>query len=168
MPTQKPSQNAAQPCAKGEGCVHDHLRADKLHEGWGFRVGTWNVDSLTDRAGELVEALVDREVDVGCIQEMRWTGSSCSFFGAQGKRYKQFWMGGKDRSDGVGMFVAEKWVDSVVKVEGHSERVLILKMVLDSVLLNVLMVYAPHSGKPEEEKENFWNELFHLVELYTS
>jgi len=25
------------------------------------------------------------------------------------------------------------------------------------------MVYAPHSGKPEEEKENLWNELFHLV-----
>ena len=46
-------------------------------------------------------------------------------FGAQGKRYKLFWMGGKDRSDGVGMFVAEKWVDSEVKVKRHSERVLI-------------------------------------------
>jgi len=51
----------------------------------------------------------------------------------------------------------------VVKVERHSERVLILKMVLDNGLLNVLTVYAPHSGKLEEEKENFWNELFHLV-----
>ena len=60
-------------------------------------------------------------------------------------------MGGKDRSDGVGMFVAEKWVDSVEKVERHSERVLILKMILDNVLLNVLMMYAPHSGKLEEE-----------------
>jgi len=39
-----PSQNAAQPCAKAEGCVHDDLRADKLRKGWGFRVGTWNVD----------------------------------------------------------------------------------------------------------------------------
>jgi len=29
--------------------------------------------------------------------------------------------------------------------------------------MNVLTVYAPHSGKPEEEKENFWNELFYLV-----
>ena len=28
-----------------------------------------------------------------------------------------------------------------------------LKMLLDNGLLNVLMVYAPHSGKPEEEKE---------------
>jgi len=49
----KPSQNVAQPFAKAEGCVQDDLRADKLWKGWGFRVGTWNVDSLTGRAGEL-------------------------------------------------------------------------------------------------------------------
>jgi len=30
-------------------------------------------------------------------------------------------------------------------------------------LLNVFTVYAPHSGKPGEEKERFWNEVFHLV-----
>jgi len=132
-------------------------------KGSGFRVGTWSIDSLTGRAGELVEALVDTEVDVGCVQETRWKGSGCRFFGAQGKGYKLFWMGGKDRFDGVGMFVAEKWMDSVVKVERHSERVLILKMVLDDSLINVLTVYAPHSGKPVEEKQNFWNELFHWV-----
>jgi len=68
-------------------------------------------------------------------------------------------MGGEERSDGVRIFVAEKWVDSVVSVE----RVLILKVVLDNGLLNVFTVYAPHSGKPEEEKESFWNEMLHLV-----
>jgi len=36
-------------------------------------------------------------------------------------------------------------------------------MGLDNGLLNVLTVYAPHSGKPEEEKESVWNEGFHLV-----
>jgi len=36
-------------------------------------------------------------------------------------------------------------------------------MVLDNGLLNVLTVDAPHSGKLEEEKESFWNEVFHLV-----
>jgi len=45
------------------------------------------------------------------------------------------------------------WVDSVVSVERHSKRVLNLRMILDNGLLNVLTVYAPHSGKPEEEKE---------------
>ena len=65
----KPSQNAAQPCAKTDGCVYDDLRANKLQKGWRFPVGTWNVDSLTGKASELVEALANREVDVGCIQE---------------------------------------------------------------------------------------------------
>ena len=54
-------------------------------------------------------------------------------------------------------------MDSLVSVERHSKRVLVLRMVLDSGLLNVLKFYAPHSGKPEEEKESFWNEVFHLV-----
>jgi len=157
-----PARTQHNPVLRQEGCVLDDLRADKLWKVWGFRVSTWNIDSLTGRAGEL-EALANREVDVGCVQERRWRGSGCRFFGAQGKRYKLFWMGGKDRSDGVGMFVAEKWVDNVVKVRRHSERVLILNMVLDNSLMNVLIVYAPDSGKPEEEKENFWNELFHLV-----
>ena len=44
-------------------------------------------------------------------------------------------------------------VDSVVSVERHSKRVLILEMVLDNGLVNILTVYAPHLGKPEEEIE---------------
>jgi len=42
-------------------------------------------------------------------------------------------MGGEERSDGAGIFKAEKWVDSVVSVKRHSKRILILKMVLDTV-----------------------------------
>ena len=40
----------------------------------------------------------------------------------------------------IGIFVAEKWVDSVVSVERHSERALVLKMVLGDCLLNVFVV----------------------------
>jgi len=72
-------------------------------------------------------------------------------------------MGGEERLDGVRIFVAEKWMDCVVSVERHSKRVLIFRMVLDNSLLNVLTVNTPHSGKPEEEKGSFWNEVFHLV-----
>ena len=134
-----------------------------LRKGCPFRVGTWTVDSLTGRSGELVEALAERRMDVTCVQETRWRGSGCRFFGAIGKRYKLFWMGSKAKTDGVGIFVAEKWVDSVVSVERHSERVLVLKMVLGDCLLNVFTVYAPHSGKPDEEKESFGDDVFHLV-----
>jgi len=60
-------------------------------------------------------------MDVVCVQETRWRGSGCRLIGAIGRRYKLFWMGSKAKSDGVGIFVAEKWVDSVVTVERHSE-----------------------------------------------
>ena len=54
-------------------------------------------------------------------------------------------------------------MDSVVSVERHSERIMVVKMVLGDRLLNVFTRYAPHSGKPDEVKECFWNEVFHLV-----
>ena len=54
------------------------------------------------------------------MQEIRWRGSSCRYFAATGKRYKLFWMGSEAKTEGVGIFVAEKWVDSVVSVERHS------------------------------------------------
>jgi len=58
--------------AKAEGCVHDDPpRADKLQKGWSFRVGTWNIDSLTRRSGQLVEALAERWMVVACVQETR-------------------------------------------------------------------------------------------------
>jgi len=31
------------------------------------------------------------------------------------------WMGSKEKVDGVGIFVAQKWLDSVVSVERHSD-----------------------------------------------
>jgi len=77
-------------------------------------------------------------------------------------------MGGKDRSDGVEMFVAEKSVDSVVKVERHSERVSIPKMVLDNSLMNVVIVYAPHSGKPKYNEWNGLNKQHQHVNIYDS
>ena len=49
----------------------------------------------------------------------------------------------------------------------HSERVLVLKMVLGDCLLNVFTVYAPHSGKPDEEKESFWDDVISFGKLYT-
>jgi len=108
--------NAAQHCVRVRGYINYDLRVDGLWKGWGFRVGAWNVDSLTGRTGEVVQALSDRKAGVACIQETQWKGSGCKFYGAKGQRYKQFWIGGEERLDGVGIFVAEKWVDSVVSV----------------------------------------------------
>ena len=139
----KPSRNAAQLCA----VYDDPYRGDELRDGWAFRVGTWNVESLTGRSGELVEALGERRIDIACVQEIRWRGSSCRYFGATGKRYKLFWMGSEAKTEGVGIFVAEKWADSVVRVERHSERIMVLKMVLGDRLLHVFFGLCSSLGE---------------------
>jgi len=59
---------------------------------------------------ELIKTLADKD-NVACIQETRSRGSGCRFFGAKGKICKLFRMGGKERSDGVEIFVTEKWVE---------------------------------------------------------
>jgi len=41
-------------------------------------------------------------------------------------------MGGEEKSDGVGIFAAEIWVDSVVSVKRHNKTVLILRMVIEN------------------------------------
>jgi len=104
--------------------------------------------------------LTNGEVDVECIQETGCRGSACRFFGAKGKRYRLFWIGGKE-NDGVGIFVAEKWVDGIVSTESHIERALILRMVLD----NVFMIYASHSGN---QSRKFLEQIVAFGELCTS
>jgi len=116
--------------AMAQGCVNDDLRADGLQKGWGFWVGTWNVDSLTRREGEVLEALSNRKADVAYIQETPWKGGVRSSIELKAQNISCF--GWEVRSDRVEIFIAEKWVDSVVSVGRHSERVLILKMVLDA------------------------------------
>ena len=64
---------------------HPLQSVNELRDGWAFRVGTWNVESLTGRSGELVEALGERRIDIACVQEIRWRGNSCRYFGATGK-----------------------------------------------------------------------------------
>ena len=75
-------------------------------------------------------------------------------FGAIGKKYKLFLMGNEAKTDGVGIFVAEKWADSVVRVERHSERIMLLTQgdlisqqwrSFDGVHLIIMLLTVPYT-----------------------
>ena len=40
-----------------------------------IRFTTWNIGTMSRRSAEVVETLHRRKIDVGCVQETRWTGS---------------------------------------------------------------------------------------------
>lgn len=54
-------------------------RTSTAHTFQTLRVGTLNVDILKSRSGGSVEMLEWRRVDLCCIQEVRWKGSSTRF-----------------------------------------------------------------------------------------
>ena len=94
------------------------------------RTATWNVSSMLSRSGEVVDALHRRKIDFCCAQETRWKGESARMLGANGRRYKLFWQGSNKGTAGVGVFIAERWMDSVVNVVRVNERIILSRLML--------------------------------------
>ena len=72
-------------------------------------------------------------------------------------RYKFFWNGNKDGTGGVGLVLAEKWIDKVFDVKRFSDRVMLVKLILGMSVVTFFSVYAPQSGLPDSEKNNFYD-----------
>ena len=119
------------------------------------RTATWNVSSMVNRSGEVVDALHRRKIDFCCAQETKWKGESARMLGANGRRYKFFWQGCNNGTAGVGVFIAEIWIDSVVNVVRVNERIMYVKLVIGKQIVNIVSAYAPQVGLSAEEKDNF-------------
>ena len=100
-----------------------------------------------------------RRLDFCCLQETRWKGGSARVLGG----YKFFWKGCSEGVSGVGVLVAEKWVESVIEVKRVSERMMLLRVRVGKRILNLISVYAPQVGRAMEEKEEFYGMLGKLM-----
>ena len=65
----------------------------------------------------MVETLSHRKVDLCCVQETRYRSGHCCIIKGKDSRYKLFWSGNSKGTAGVGMFVAEKWIEKVFEVK---------------------------------------------------
>src|SRR2546425_3968 len=84
--------------------------------------------------------------------------------GEEDKRYKFFWSGGSDPLAGVGVLVAEKWVENVIEVKKLSERIMLIRVAIGTNILNVISCYAPQMGRSPVEKEEFLLALSKIVD----
>jgi hypothetical protein len=112
-----------------------------------FRIGSLNVGTLRKRSGEVVEMIARRRLDFCCVQESRWKGEGARLLGGEGMRCKFFWKGSEKSESGVGIFVAEPYIDKVVEVRRVSDRLIVLKVVVGKIILNLISAYAPQSGR---------------------
>ena len=93
-----------------------------------LRIGSVNVGTLRGRSGEVVDMVTRRHLDFCCLQETRWKGASASTIGG----YKIFWMGCQAGVSGVGVMVAERWIEKVLDVKRISPNGTLNDMQWDS------------------------------------
>ena len=125
----------------------------------GVGFGSWNVGSICGRGTEVCKELRKRKVDVCCLQEVKWRGEGACFFGVKGRRYKLWWCGNDDKIGGVGILVKEELCEKVVQVRRRCDRVMVIGLVFEEEVVRVICAYAPQSGKPDAEKERFYEEM---------
>ena len=121
-----------------------------------FRVGTLNVNTLRGRVCEVVETLPHRKVDVCCVQETRYRGGNCRTIKDKDTRYKLYW---SITTAGVGVFVAEEWIEKVFEMQRVSDRFILVKFIIGQHVVTFLSVYAQQSGLNDEVKDLFFDQL---------
>ena len=124
-----------------------------------FRIATLNMGTMRGRSSEVVETVSRRGIDLCCMQEVRWRGASARFITGKDDRYKFFWVGSNAETGGVGILLAEKWVEKVFDVNRVSDRILLFKLLVGETIITVLSVYAPQSGLDQSTKDAFYDDL---------
>jgi len=74
-----------------------------------------------------------------------------------------WYSGVKRTTNGVGILVKRDLVEQVVEVMHKSDRIISIKLVIGSKILNVVHVYAPQVGLGKEIKRFFWEDLDEVV-----
>ncbi len=124
------------------------------------RVRTLNVGTITGKGIELADMMEWRKVDILYVQETKWKRSKARSISGG---FKLFYHGVDGKTNNVGVILKEEYVNSVLEVERVSDRMMSVKLEIESVMINVISAYSPQVGCEMEEKEDFWSKLDDVV-----
>ena len=124
-----------------------------------LRLATIHVGLMVGRSLEVTETIRRRNVDVVALQEVRYKNEGVRKLRRDDFEYKLYWKGEETGRGGVGLMVKHDLVESVMEVRRVSPRIISIDIVVNEKVVTVISVYAPQSGRSEEEKENFYEDL---------
>ncbi|KAI5611135.1 hypothetical protein C0J50_4923 [Silurus asotus] len=98
------------------------------------------VGNMTGKGREVADMMERKKVDMLCVQETKWKGSKARNIGGG---FKLFYHGVDGKRNGVGVILKEEYSKSVVEVKRVSDRVMIVKLEVEGMMINVISAYAP-------------------------
>ena len=120
-----------------------------------MRLASWNIGSLTGKSIELVKALHKRRISIVCVQEMKWVGAKVG----EVDGFILWYLGLTKARNGVGILVEKELVDFIVEVSRKSDRIMAIKVLVGSEIINVVCAYAPQIVVSDDIKKLFWKDL---------
>ena len=120
--------------------------------------------TLSGRPSQVVETMPRREIDLCYIEKCRWRDASARMIESKDSKYKCFWISKELGTGSVGVLLAKKWRDKAFHVKHVSDRLMMIKIIVDEVVVSVLSVYAPQTGLTIAEKELFYDSLQNLLQ----
>jgi exonuclease III len=76
----------------------------------------------------------------------------------------KLWYIGKERSrNGVGILIDKNLKNGVVTVRRQRDRIIMIKLIFEYLILNVISAYAPQVGLSDDVKRRFWEELENMI-----
>ena len=152
------------------------LKATGTQQKNSFRIGTWNVRTMTPGISEDLRTIKDSrktavinnellrlQIDIAGLQETRLADSGR----LREKDYTFFWQGKKvdeTREYGVGFAVRNTLLPMIEPSENGSERILTMRMQTSEGPVNFISAYAPTLYSSDEAKDQFYDQLHRILQ----
>ena len=73
---------------------------------------------------------------------------------------KVFCIGSENGNGGIGILLAEEWVEEVYDIYKISDRLMMIKLAIENNIITVLSCYAPQVGLENTIKDAFYDLLY--------
>lgn len=136
-----------------------------MNNSLGFRCGTLNVGTYTDKEDEILDLMKRRKIDVLGMAETRQRGSCVGKDLGDGFVLMHSGMDDGVRRHGVALIFGPKLSPFIQQVQPVNERLISCTIRIEKQNFNILQVYAPQQGHTQNEKDEFMEMLeLHLEE----
>jgi exonuclease III len=113
-------------------------RIRKLAEPNRVRVGTWNVESLTDKLREVVDTMIRWHVNILYVQKTKWKGQKAKEEKYTG--FKLWYTGTTSTKNAVGIVLDKSLKDGVVDIKRQGDRIILVKLLIGDLVLMLLVL----------------------------
>ena len=116
---------------------------------------TANIGSMAGKSREIA-CIMHRRITIACVQETKWEGGKAKEIG---EGFKLYYHAISRARNGIGIILSKEWQNKILEIKRISDRIMMMKLVAENTMLNIISVYAPQVGCPQQEKDHFWENL---------